>query len=76
MAFPCKESLLFFRVNTTEMLEMVRHEMTNINITILIIPLDEVGRLSWVSGFTGSNGEAVVTLDEGGLLTFSWEPDL
>ena len=35
------------------------------NITILIVPLDEVGRLLWVSGFSGSNGQAAITQEEG-----------
>ena len=53
------------RVNTSVQLNLVRQEMTRVNITVLIIPLDSVGRLKWVSGFSGSNGEAVITHDEG-----------
>ena len=53
------------RVNTSVQLNLVRQEMTRVNITVLIIPLDSVGRLKWVSGFSGSNGEAVITHDQG-----------
>ena len=53
------------RVNTSVQLNLVRQEMTRVNITVLIIPLDSVGRLKWVSGFSGSNGEAVITYDQG-----------
>ena len=56
----------FNRVNTTEQLRLVRNEMILANISILIVPLDEVGRLLWVSGFSGSNGQAAITQEEGG----------
>lgn len=53
------------RVNTSLQLSMVRGAMAGINVTQLIVPLDTVGRLKWVSGFSGSNGEAVITQDQG-----------
>ena len=28
------------------------------------VPLDEEGRRTWISGFSGSNGDAIVTLDQ------------
>jgi len=57
------------RVNTTEQLSLVRNEMILANISILIVPLDEVGRLLWVSGFSGSNGKAAITQEEARLWT-------
>ena len=36
-----------------------------VNITVLIVTLDTEQRLKWVSGFSGSNGMAAVTRDEG-----------
>ena len=53
------------RVNTSVELSMVRGVMASINVSLLIVPLDTVGRLKWVSGFSGSNGEAVITQDQG-----------
>lgn len=53
------------RVNTSLQLSMVREVMASINVTQLIVPLDTVGRLKWVSGFSGSNGEAVITQNQG-----------
>merc|ERR1712002_158834 len=57
------------RVNTTERLKLVRAAMVEANITILIVPLDTVGRLLWVSGFSGSNGQAAITQEEARLWT-------
>jgi len=57
------------RVNTSEELRLVRNEMTVANITVLIVPLDEVGRLRWISGFSGSNGQAAITQTEARLWT-------
>ena len=57
------------RVNTTHQLMLVRNEMRRANLSLLIVPLDSVGRLKWVSGFSGSNGEAVITEDEARLWT-------
>merc|ERR1711892_467460 len=57
------------RVNTTEQLRLVRNEMILANISILIAPLDEVGRLLWVSGFSGSNGKAAITQEGARLWT-------
>ena len=39
--------------------------MTSMNLDLLIVPLDSEGRLKWVSGFSGSNGQAVISRDEG-----------
>ena len=39
--------------------------MLEANISVLIVPLDTVGRLLWVSGFSGSNGQAAITQEEG-----------
>ena len=39
--------------------------MTSLGLDLLIVPLDSEGRLKWVSGFSGSNGQAVITGDEG-----------
>ena len=36
-----------------------------VNITVLIVTLDTEQRLKWVSGFSGSNGMAAITRDEG-----------
>ena len=35
------------------------------DLDLLIVPLDSEGRLKWVSGFSGSNGQAVISRDEG-----------
>ena len=48
---------------------LVRTEMRKVNLSLLIVPLDSVGRLKWVSGFSGSNGEAVITQEEARLWT-------
>ena len=39
--------------------------MTSLDLDLLIVPLDSEGRLKWVSGFSGSNGQAVISRDEG-----------
>ena len=38
------------------------------NFDAYIIPLDEEGRREWISGFTGSNGDCIVTKDNVKLL--------
>ena len=53
------------RVNTSLQLELVRLQMMEVNISVVIVPLDSVGRLKWVSGFSGSNGHAAITQDQG-----------
>ena len=53
------------RVNTTHQLMLVRSEMRRVNISLLIVPLDTVGRLKWISGFSGSNGQAVISQEQG-----------
>ena len=42
-----------------------REEMASMDLDLLIVPLDSEGRLKWVSGFSGSNGQAVISGDEG-----------
>ena len=37
---------------------MVQH-----GIDAYYVPLDEVGRRSWISGFSGSNGDVIITKD-------------
>ena len=49
------------RVNTTERILKLRLEMEKNNFDAYIIPLDEEGRREWISGFTGSNGDGIVT---------------
>ena len=34
------------------------------NLDAYIIPLDEEGRREWISGFTGSNGDGIVTMNK------------
>ena len=51
------------RVNTTERLLELRNIMENYGIDAYYVPNDEVGRRSWISGFSGSNGDAIVTMD-------------
>ena len=34
------------------------------NFSAYIVPLDEEGRREWISGFTGSNGDGIVTKDK------------
>ena len=46
--------------------------MTSQGLDFLIVPLDSEGRLKWVSGFSGSNGQAVISGDEGNMLTCDW----
>jgi len=57
------------RVNTTAQLADLREEMINSNLQAYIVPIDEENRLAWVSGFSGSAGVAVITLDEASLWT-------
>ncbi|XP_023336292.1 xaa-Pro aminopeptidase 1 [Eurytemora carolleeae] len=57
------------RVNTTDRLKELREEMIMSNLDAYIVPLDEEMRLEWISGFSGSNGQAAVTLTEARLWT-------
>ena len=57
------------RINTSHQLMLVRTEMMKANLSLLIVPLDSVGRLKWLSGFSGSNGEAVISQEEARLWT-------
>ena len=52
------------RVNTTERILQLRIQMEKNNFDAYIIPLDEEGRREWISGFTGSNGDCIVTKDK------------
>ena len=38
--------------------------MEKYNFDAYILPLDEQGRREWISGFTGSNGDCIVTKDK------------
>jgi hypothetical protein len=49
------------RVNTTERLASLRQLMEIIPIDAYYVPLDDVGRRSWISGFSGSAGDAIIT---------------
>ena len=51
------------RVNTTERLQVLRKVMENNQIDAYYVPLDDQGRRKWISGFSGSNGDAIVTKD-------------
>ena len=44
---------------------VTRQEMASLELELLIVPLDSEGRLKWVSGFSGSNGQAVISEDQG-----------
>ena len=35
--------------------------MRQYNFDAYIVPLDEQGRREWISGFTGSNGDSIIT---------------
>ena len=52
------------RVNTTERLQALRQQMALQSLSAYIVPLDEEGRLKWISGFSGSNGKAIITADK------------
>ncbi len=52
------------RVNTTERLADLRAEMGAEQFDAYIVPLDGEGRREWISGFTGSNGDAIVTEEQ------------
>jgi len=51
-------------VDTTDRLVALRAEMIKDSLDAYIVPTDEEGRRAWISGFSGSNGEAVVTSDQ------------
>ena len=51
------------RVNTTERLQVLRKVMENNQVDAYYVPLDDQGRRKWISGFSGSNGDAIVTKD-------------
>ena len=51
-------------VNTSHRLEWLRSQMRKIDVDAYYIPIDSEKRLEWVSGFSGSNGEAVVLVDK------------
>ena len=52
------------RVDTTLRVSELRDEMTAQGFKAYYVPLDEQGRRSWISGFTGSSGDAIVTMDQ------------
>ena len=47
--------------NTTEHLSALRAMMAQYNLAAYYVPYDAEGRREWISGFTGSNGDAIVT---------------
>ena len=49
------------RVNTTDRLEDLREVMEVNNVDVYYVPLDDEGRRKWISGFSGSNGDAIIT---------------
>lgn len=52
------------RVDTTARLEDLRSQMLLQGVDAYYVPLDEEGRRTWISGFSGSNGDAIVTMDQ------------
>ena len=58
------------RVNTTERLQVLRKVMENNQVDAYYVPLDDQGRRKWISGFSGSNGDAIVTTDRVRVLKF------
>ncbi|TRY63290.1 hypothetical protein TCAL_06265 [Tigriopus californicus] len=52
------------RVDTSQRLQSLREIMVQKNLQAYYVPLDEEGRRSWISGFSGSNGDAIITLDQ------------
>ncbi len=54
------------RVDTTERLADLRAEMESElePLAAYLVPLDLEGRREWISGFSGSYGDAVVTADQ------------
>lgn len=38
--------------------------MEQFQVDAYYIPLDEIGRRTWISGFSGSNGDAIVTQNQ------------
>ena len=52
------------RVNTTQNLADLRDLLVQYEIDAYYVPLDEVGRRKWISGFSGSNGDVIVTLEK------------
>lgn len=52
------------RVNTTERLVSLRALFADYDLAAYVVPLDEEGRRGWISGFDGSNGDAIVTADQ------------
>ena len=58
--------------NTTNRLRDLRDLMKQSNLTATIVPIDELQRLAWISGFTGSYGKAIITLTKVMSLTKKW----
>jgi hypothetical protein len=56
--------------NTTKKLEDLRGLMASLNLSAYIVPIDDQGRLGWISGFTGSNGKAIITINKVNKETF------
>ena len=57
----CDDEIPTNRVNTTQNLWDLRNVMDQFDVDAYYVPLDNVGRRTWISGFSGSNGDAIVT---------------
>ena len=60
---PDDDAALATRANTTANLAALRSVMAERGVDAYIVPLDDEGRREWISGFTGSNGDCIVTID-------------
>ena len=49
------------QANTTGHLSALRANMAEQGLAAYYVPYDAEGRREWISGFTGSNGDAIVT---------------
>ncbi|XP_042335028.1 xaa-Pro aminopeptidase 2 isoform X2 [Sceloporus undulatus] len=68
-------------INTSERLSILRHHMQSYNLSAYIVPATDAHmseyiaerdkRLSWMTGFTGSSGTGVITLQKAALFTDS-----
>jgi hypothetical protein len=38
--------------------------MSKENLSAYIVPMDDHGRLAWISGFTGSSGKVIITMTQ------------
>ncbi|CAM6053450.1 unnamed protein product [Sphagnum tenellum] len=62
------------RVDTTARLAALRAEMAGRGLAAYMVPLDEEERRTWISGFSGSNGDSIVTMSQAASqLDCNWE---